>query len=85
MAYPITVQFLMDKYGFRGATAIIAAVHAHTILSMVALQPIEWHHKIKRIPVEESEMCKDLLHIFSLSFIYLGFNRFYLCVSDERQ
>lgn len=56
MGYPITVQFLMDKFGFRGAAAIIAAIHVHTILSMVLLQPIEWHYKIKRIPIDES--CK---------------------------
>ncbi|XP_055300045.1 monocarboxylate transporter 6-like [Sitodiplosis mosellana] len=54
-AYPIVIRFLVEKYGFRGATAIIAAIHAHTIVGMMAMHPIEWHCKVIRIPVEESK------------------------------
>lgn len=49
MVYPVMVQFLMDRYGFRGAIAIIAALNAHSILGMLVMHPIEWHYKLNRI------------------------------------
>lgn len=38
--YPIVVRFLVEAYGFRGATAILAAIHAHTIFGMMLMHPI---------------------------------------------
>lgn len=45
MCYPMLVKFLMEKYGFRGSLAVIAAIHAHVILAMMVLHPVEWHHR----------------------------------------
>lgn len=55
--YPILVQFLMQSYGFRGALAVIAIVQAHAIVAMFLMQPVEWHYKEIRIPIDESENC----------------------------
>lgn len=63
MGYPILVQFLMERYGFRGTMAVIAAINAHAILGMLVMHPIEWHYKVIKIPVDEDEPCK-----LSLSF-----------------
>lgn len=43
MCYPILVEFLMTMYGFRGSLTVIAAIHAHVILAMMVLHPVEWH------------------------------------------
>lgn len=40
MSYPIMVQFLMEKYGFRGTMAVIAAINAHAILGMLVMHPM---------------------------------------------
>lgn len=66
MAFPLMVQFLMDKYGFRGTMAIIAAMNSHAIFGMLIMQPVEWHYKVIQVPVEESEPCKLQL---SLCFV----------------
>lgn len=66
MGFPLMVQFLMERYGFRGTMAIIAAINSHAIFGMLVMQPVEWHYKIIEIPVEESEPCKTLR---SLCFI----------------
>ena len=65
MMFPLMVQFLMEKYGFRGTMAIIAAINAHATLGMLVMHPIEWHYKIKKIPLDEDEPCK----FSSLSFM----------------
>lgn len=53
--YPIAARFLVERYGFRGATLIFAAVHAHAIFGMMIQHPVEWHYKTIRVPIEESE------------------------------
>lgn len=40
MSYPIIVQLLVDKYGFRGAALIIASIHANTFFGMIVQHPI---------------------------------------------
>lgn len=59
MMYPILVQALMDSFGFRGAMAILAAINAHAILGMVVMHPIKWHYKVIKIPIHETEPCKN--------------------------
>lgn len=66
MAFPLMVQFFMDKYGFRGTLAIIAAINAHTIIGLLVMQPVEWHLKEIKIPVEESEPCKSFFYLYVL-------------------
>lgn len=63
-AYPIAVQFLMERYGFRGATVILAAIHAHTIFAMVVMHPVSWHYKEIKVPIEESQSCEKLILCF---------------------
>lgn len=58
MIYPILVQFLMDKYGFRGSMAILAAINGHAIVGMMAMHPIEWHYKVAKVPIDEEKACK---------------------------
>lgn len=58
LMYPITVQFLMDKYGFRGTMAVIAAINAHVIFAMLAMHPVEWHYRIVEVPLEETNSRK---------------------------
>lgn len=62
MVYPIGVQFLMDKYGYRGTVAIIAACNAHAIFAMLCMHPVKWHYKVIRIPIEEEQQCKFKTH-----------------------
>lgn len=61
MTYPLMVQFLMEKYGFRGTMAIIAAINSHAIFGMLVMHPVEWHCKIIKVPVDEDEPRKFLL------------------------
>lgn len=61
MIYPILVQFLMDKYGFRGTMAVLAALNGHVIFGMVAMHPIKWHYKVIKIPVEEEKPCNKFI------------------------
>lgn len=61
MIYPIFVQFLMEKYGFRGAVAIIAACNAHAIFAMLCMHPVKWHYKVIRVPIAEEKPRKFLL------------------------
>lgn len=64
MFYPILVNFLMKTYGFRGASAIIAAINGHAVLGMLVMHPVEWHYKIIQIPDEESRPCKSKLYSY---------------------
>lgn len=54
MIYPILMQFLIDKYGFRGSMAILAAINSHSIFGMIVMHPVEWHYKINKIPIDET-------------------------------
>lgn len=58
MVYPILVHLLTEKYGFRGAMALIAALNAHVILAMVLMQPVEWHSKVIQVPNDETKSRK---------------------------
>ena len=58
MTYPLMVQFLMEKYGFRGTMAIIAAINSHAIFGMLVMHPVDWHCKIVKVSVDEDEPCK---------------------------
>lgn len=58
MTYPILVQFLMEKYGFRGTMAILAAINSHSILGMLVMHPVQWHYKVVRIPIDVTKSCK---------------------------
>lgn len=58
MVYPILAQALMEKYGFRGAMAMLAAINAHAILGMLVMHPVEWHYKVIKTPLEETKPCK---------------------------
>lgn len=58
MFYPILVQFLMDKYGFRGTMAMIAAINGHAIFGMIVMHPLEWHYKVIKVPIDEDIPCK---------------------------
>lgn len=55
MCYPIIVQFLQEKYGYRGTMLVLTAISAHTIFAMTVMHPIEWHLKTIKVPIEESE------------------------------
>lgn len=57
--YPLLVKTLMNMYGYRGAMAIIAAINAHAIVGMLVLHPIEWHHKLVKVPEIELKSCKS--------------------------
>lgn len=60
MIYPILVQFLMDKYGFRGSMAVLAALNGHAIFGMLVMHPVKWHQKRVQVPIlakEESKPC----------------------------
>lgn len=58
MLHPMIVNFAMNRYGFRGAMAIIAAINAHGLLGMIVQHPIEWHYKVIEVPEHELEPCK---------------------------
>lgn len=76
MSYPIVVQFLVDKYGFRGAALVVAALHGHAFFGMIVMHPIEWHHKTVKIPINEDEPCNYLLlrtEYFNTEFHILTF------------
>lgn len=55
--YPVVVQYLVEKFGFRGAALIVSAIHAHTIFGMMIMHPVEWHVKEIQVPVDETESC----------------------------
>lgn len=57
MSYPIVAQFLVERYGFRGAALILAAIHGHAFFGMMVMHPIEWHYKVVKIPIDEEEPC----------------------------
>lgn len=77
MIYPILVQFLMDKYGFRGAMAILAAINGHAILGMMVMHPVEWHYKVTKVPIDEEKPCK-LSFYYHLGLMLLFSNKFSL-------
>lgn len=54
VVHPIAVHYLIEYYGFRGMTAIIAAINFHTIFAMIIMHPKKWHYKINKIPVDET-------------------------------
>lgn len=58
MIYPIMMQFLIEKYGFRGSMAILAAINSHSLLGMMVMHPVRWHYKINKIPIDETESRK---------------------------
>lgn len=58
MVYPLLTQFTMNTYGFRGSLAIIAAINLHVVVGMLVMQPVEWHLKVIKVPVEnETQPC----------------------------
>lgn len=59
MIYPLVVQYLVNKFGFRGAALLVSAIHAHTILGMMIMHPVEWHLKEIQVPVDETENCMN--------------------------
>lgn len=69
MMYPISVDFLMKTFGYRYAMAILAAINANAIWGMLAMHPVEWHSKVIRVPVLETEPCKLNLHLFYRQFL----------------
>lgn len=56
--YPFMAQFLLAKFGYRGALTVITAVHSHVIFAMMLMHPVEWHMKRIKLPIEEIEPCK---------------------------
>lgn len=82
MAYPIMVQYLMDKYGFRGAAAVISAIHAHNIFAMICMHPVEWHCEIIKIPIEESTSCNYYLLKEIAMEVFQYLLRFFFIFSD---
>lgn len=63
MVYPIMVSLLMDKYGFRGSMAVIAAINSHSIFGMLVMHPVNWHCKYVKVPIDEFKPCKLLFCI----------------------
>ncbi|XP_055300591.1 uncharacterized protein LOC129567563 [Sitodiplosis mosellana] len=59
MSYPLVVDFLFNKYGFRGMMAVIAAMNAHVMFAMIAMHPVEWHYKVVEIPIEDAKPLMD--------------------------
>lgn len=55
MIYPIFVAYLRETFGFRGSVAIISAINAHVILSMIVMHPVDWHYKLIKTPIFEEE------------------------------
>jgi MFS transporter, MCT family, solute carrier family 16 (monocarboxylic acid transporters), member 9 len=47
MVYPIVIQWLIEKYGFRGCLAVLAAINGNAIVGMMVMHPIEWHMRIE--------------------------------------
>ncbi|XP_031623606.1 monocarboxylate transporter 7-like [Contarinia nasturtii] len=52
---PILVQYLMEKYGFRGTLAVLALMQGHVIIALYLMQPVEWHYRRTQVPIEASE------------------------------
>lgn len=57
MFFPIFVEYLMKEYGLRGSLAILAAINGHVIFAMFLMHPVEWHCKLVKIPVDDSNTC----------------------------
>lgn len=53
MLYPIVMQKLLERYGFRGCLLILASINAHAVLGMQLMQPVEWH--MRRVPIDHEE------------------------------
>lgn len=66
MIYPILVNFLMETYGFAGASAILAAINLHVVLGMLLMHPVKWHYKIIQVPEEESRPCMPKFYLLSI-------------------
>lgn len=54
MVWPAFTTFLMDRFGFRGTVAIFAALSLNSILAALALQPVEWHMKKRKLSLHEA-------------------------------
>lgn len=59
MIYPIFVAYLNLEFGFRGSVAIITAINAHVIFSMLVMHPVEWHYKLIKTPIVDEEKPRE--------------------------
>lgn len=60
MAFPLVVEQLMNRYGYRGCMAIIAALNGHALVGMMTMHPIEWHKKTIEIDEDEEKLQNEI-------------------------
>lgn len=54
MVWPAFTTFLMNRFGFRGTVAIFAALSLNCVLAALALQPVEWHMRKRKLSLGEA-------------------------------
>lgn len=54
MLTPAFTSFLMEKFGFRGCTAIVSALSLNCVLAAFALQPVNRHLKRRKLSLYEA-------------------------------
>ncbi|XP_067616113.1 monocarboxylate transporter 7 [Eurosta solidaginis] len=63
MFYPVVIQMLLNRYGFRGCLLVLAAINAHPILGMLLMQPVEWHMKKVQDEVDQEMVGLNKMYI----------------------
>lgn len=54
MVWPAFTNFLLEKLGFRGTVAVFAALSLNCVLAALALQPVEWHMRKRKLSIGEA-------------------------------
>ncbi|XP_017772636.1 PREDICTED: monocarboxylate transporter 12 [Nicrophorus vespilloides] len=52
MLMPQLVRYLLDEYGYKGATFILGALSLHGLVGSLLFQPVQWHEK--KVEVDET-------------------------------
>ncbi|CAH2050759.1 unnamed protein product, partial [Iphiclides podalirius] len=56
---PQLVNIIIENYGFRGTLFFLAAINMHTFVSVILMQPVDWH--LKRVEVQNLEENETIL------------------------
>lgn len=59
--YPSLTAYSMSNYGFRGTLAILSALSLNLYVSVLLLQPVEWH--MKKNKLEDIELVSGKTYI----------------------
>lgn len=82
--FPMIIQKMKSYYGQFGTLMVLAALSLHTMVSMILMQPVEWH-LIKRLRYENETIQKSFAgtHFLYLLIIVKIFSRWAaLCNSN---